>query len=167
MADLTRENGRLNDRIVDLVGLNEESQKRMTPFEETMSGLRREMGELTARTNENKDAPPWISLLRKGIEEDKAVTETAPSTIPAAPAGDGTNAGGPRHTPAPSAYGGAPIGGRDRSRGRDAESTASGSGGLFGADVRQRKEQCDLCGDYTDERNMHPCPRCRSRMCLM
>ena len=91
MADLTRENGRLNDRIVDLVGLNEESQKRMTLFEEIVSGLRREMTALAARTDENKDdvrivkatlaaspnAPPKMSLLRKGIEEDKAVSEAA------------------------------------------------------------------------------------------
>ena len=35
----------------------------------------------------------------------------------------------------------------------------------MGADYRQRREQCDLCGDYSDERDMHPCPRCRNRIC--
>ena len=169
MADMTRENGRLKDRIVDLVGLNEESQKRMTLFEEVISGLRREMTDLAARTNENKDdvrivkatlaaspsAPPGMALLRKGIEEDEAVSEAAASTIPAAPAMQGKGHRPEAHL------------GRPRPRVRMAvpsrkDKTDQGVETLS----QPRREQCDLCGDYADERGMHPCPRCRSRICI-
>ena len=179
MSDLGKENARLNDRIVSLVSLGEEGQKRTTILEEMVTAMRKELTEANNRCNENRDdirivkatiasapsATSGVGISRKGVQEDRAVSvsEAGASTLPAM-AADGQHSLG-QNTPAPSVCGGGHAGRRDASRGRDADSVTLGSGGLMGADYRQRREQCDLCGEYSEERDMHPCPRCRNRIC--
>ena len=177
MSDLAKENARLNDRIVSLVSLGEEGQKRTTILEEMVTAMRKELTEANNRCNENRDdirivkatiatAPGATSgpgVSRKGVQEDRAVSEAGASTLPAM-AADGQHSLG-QNTPAPSVCGGGHAGRRDVSRGRGADSVTLGSGGLMGADYRQRREQCDLCGEYSEERDMHPCPRCSNRIC--
>ena len=171
MSDLAKENARLNDRIVSLVSLGEEGQKRTTILEDMVTAMRKELTEVNNRCNENRDdirivkatiasapgATSGVGMSRKGVQEDGAASEASASTLPAM-AADGQHSLG-KNTPAPSACGGGHAGRRDVSRGRDADSVTLGSGGLLGADYRQRREQCDLCGEYSDERDMHPCPR--------
>ena len=139
--------------------------------------MRKELTEANNRCNENRDdirivkatiastpsATSGVGTWRKGVQEDRAASEAGASTLPAM-AADGQHSLG-QNTPAPSVCGGGHAGRRDASRGRDADSVTLGSGGLLGADYRQRREQCDLCGEYSEERDMHPCPRCRNRIC--
>ena len=121
------------------------------------------MSSLTQKNDRLNDRIINLVNLGGGIEEDKAAPAAGLSTLPAMPA-DGQHSLG-QNTPAPSVSGGPLAVGRDRPRGRDTDSVTLGSGGLMGADYRQRREQCDLCGKFSEERDMHPCPRCKNRIC--